>query len=393
MKILFVAHERNMGGASKSLVTLAKELQERGNEVMVVLPIKNGQVYRALLEKKIPVKRIFFGWWMMPVSWNPLMKAAFRLLYACEGVPERRIAALARRFGAQIVHSNSSAIDVGARAAKRAGIMHVWHFREFGDADYHLEYLKGKEESCRYLETVPGKAVFISESVRDAYQGLISPRRGCVIYNGIAEQFLHQKYMEPDSSGGDNDKKITFLIAGNLHPTKRQDLVLAACRILEQKKKTDMKMVIAGAASAMKESRQYEKKLHEMAAQIQNIEVVFTGFVQDMAALRKETDVELVCSEKEAFGRVTIEAMMSSNPVIASDSGANPELIHSGENGLLFSSGDAQSLAECMQKMLEEPGKIRRMGCMAYTFAATGFPSERNTKQIEELYRELLQER
>ncbi len=37
-----------------------------------------------------------------------------------------------------------------------------------------------------------------------------------------------------------------------------------------------------------------------------------------MKELRK-TDVELVCSKGEAFGRVTIEAMMAGNPVIGSD--------------------------------------------------------------------------
>lgn len=388
MKILFVAHERNMGGASKSLVTLVQELKEHGHEVMVVLPIRNGQVYKTLREKNIAVKKIFFGWWMMPSDWNLLMKTAFRILYAFETIPERRIAALAQRFGAQIIHSNSSAIDIGARAAERAGIAHVWHFREFGDADYHLEYLKGKEKSCRYVEKVPGKVVFISHSVQDAYRGLIPEKCGCVIYNGIAGQFLHRKYR---SDAVKNKKeKTVFLIAGNLHPAKRQDLALEACYLLEQRKITDIKMVIAGAASAMQSSRQYEKKLHEMAARIEHIEVIFTGFVQDMPAMRRETDVELVCSEKEAFGRVTIEAMMSSNPVIASDSGANPELIHPGKNGLLFTSGDAAALAECMIKMAENPENIQRMGSMAYESARDAFSSERNTKQIEKLYRELV---
>ena len=77
MKILFVAHERNIGGASKSLVTLAQELKARGHQVTVVLPIKTGQVYAALKSSGIEVKHVFFGWWMEPAGWNPLMKFAF----------------------------------------------------------------------------------------------------------------------------------------------------------------------------------------------------------------------------------------------------------------------------------------------------------------------------
>ena len=155
---------------------------------------------------------------------------------------------------------------------------------------------------------------------------------------------------------------------------------------------TNFRLIIAGAASAMRDSRQFEKKLREMAAKDLESEITFTGFVSDMAELRKTTDVELVCSEKEAFGRVTIEAMMASDPVIASDSGANPELIRPGENGLLFESGNAKALADCMQELIAEPGRIENMGRQAFRFAAENFLSDRNTEQIEALYRKLTEE-
>ena len=35
----------------------------------------------------------------------------------------------------------------------------------------------------------------------------------------------------------------------------------------------------------------------------------------------------MVCSNREAFGRVTVEAMFAGNPVLAADSGANTELV------------------------------------------------------------------
>lgn len=46
--------------------------------------------------------------------------------------------------------------------------------------------------------------------------------------------------------------------------------------------------------------------------------------------MRKKIDVELVCSRSEAFGRVTIESMMSSNPVIGANTGGTKELIIEG---------------------------------------------------------------
>lgn len=395
MNILYVAHERNLGGASKSLVTMASDMKRRGHTVAVVLPFRSGQVYRALKEQGITVKKIFFGWWMMPKAWNPLFQFLFRALYLTEPLAVRRIACFAKKRGVQVIHSNSSAIDAGARAAVQCGVPHVWHFREFGDLDYGLSYLLGKEESARRACAVPGKLVFISESLRRYYEGEIPGECGTVIYNGISETLCYEKYAGAEGLQGQAGKRaqqegITFLIAGNFHEGKHQELALEACRILHERGVCGARLVIAGAASALKSSRLFEERLHALARELPEGMVTFTGYVSDMAALRRRTDVELVCSGMEAFGRVTAEAMLSSNPVIGADSGATPELIADGENGLLFQSGSAEALAEKMCYFLEQPEEIARMGANAYDYAGKHFPARRNTDAVERLYRSLL---
>ena len=49
----------------------------------------------------------------------------------------------------------------------------------------------------------------------------------------------------------------------------------------------------------------------------------------------QESDVVVMCSEHEAMGRVTAEAMAFAKPVIGYNSGATPELISQGR-GWLF---------------------------------------------------------
>ena len=51
-------------------------------------------------------------------------------------------------------------------------------------------------------------------------------------------------------------------------------------------------------------------------------------------------DVILVCSQWEAFGRITVEAMLTGKAVIASANGGTTELIKDGENGLLYTYGN-----------------------------------------------------
>ncbi len=319
----------------------------------------------------------------MPSYWNWALKLAFRVLYATETIPALRIAKIAEKEQIQIIHSNSSAIDVGALAARKAGLPHVWHFREFGDADFQLEYLKGRVKSCQFVRNTNGKVVFISKNLRNYYNAEIADEHCRVIYNGIPEEFLYQKRYASSRS------RVIFLIAGNLHRNKRQDLALRAAEILKKKNYDNFELWIAGGASAMRDSQKYEKELREFADHNLKEGCRFLGFVSDMSKLRRETDIELVCSNREAFGRVTVEAMMAGNPVIGTDTGANPELIEDQKAGRLFHNGDAEDLADKMRWFLDDPEYIEICGREAYSFARKKFLSGTNTENIEKLYREV----
>jgi len=82
--------------------------------------------------------------------------------------------------------------------------------------------------------------------------------------------------------------------------------------------------------------------------------------------------------------------MLSGRPVLASDSGANPELIQDKVTGWLFKSGDAESLAVKMENIIMHPQWLENMGKTAYMWAKGNYMSEKNTQQIEELYQFLL---
>jgi glycosyltransferase involved in cell wall biosynthesis len=56
---------------------------------------------------------------------------------------------------------------------------------------------------------------------------------------------------------------------------------------------------------------------------------------------------------KEQFGRVLVEAMASTVPVIASDSGEIPHVV--GDAGLIFPEGQVDALRACLTQLLEEP--------------------------------------
>jgi glycosyltransferase involved in cell wall biosynthesis len=85
---------------------------------------------------------------------------------------------------------------------------------------------------------------------------------------------------------------------------------------------------------------------------------------------------------EEPAGLVVMEQMMRGCAVIVSDHGGGPEL--AGDGGLTFPPGDAPALAQCLRRLLDEPGLIGELGRRARDRALAVFALDR---MIEEHYR------
>jgi glycosyltransferase involved in cell wall biosynthesis len=114
----------------------------------------------------------------------------------------------------------------------------------------------------------------------------------------------------------------------------------------------------------------------------------FLGFVEDTDELYRAHDVLLMSSQKEAFGRVTVEAMARGCVVVGTNSGGTPELITHGETGLLFDPSDASALADQVQSLCKDPSLVRRLRDEAHQRAFARFTRERYARDVAELYRE-----
>ena len=80
--------------------------------------------------------------------------------------------------------------------------------------------------------------------------------------------------------------------------------------------------------------------------------VTFVGHVANPASWLKQTDLVLVCSRNEAFGRVTIESFLLKKPVIGVNSGGTAELLSAAE-GLLYELGDLDGLVQHIRTLVE----------------------------------------
>jgi glycosyltransferase involved in cell wall biosynthesis len=91
----------------------------------------------------------------------------------------------------------------------------------------------------------------------------------------------------------------------------------------------------------------------------------------------------------EAFGLFVLESLASGVPVAQPDNGAFPELIELTGGGILYPQGDANSLADALEKMLLDPARAAELGRHGREIVNTHFTSDAMARNFEKLLKQL----
>ena len=123
-------------------------------------------------------------------------------------------------------------------------------------------------------------------------------------------------------------------------------------------------------------------------------EVVVTQTAQELAAFYRGARAVVVPSLWfETFGLVGAEAMAHGVPVIGSRLGAVADLIADGVDGLLFEAGDAQALAQQVQRLWDNSALAARLGLAAREKALRLWRPQRHIEQLLAVYEAVLARR
>lgn len=371
MNILFIAHERELNGATRSLLNILSEIQDK-HKVYVLTSFKEGPFYDELKNYNVTVVRASFYWWcdVKATSLGWIRKVLKYTIYQryVNIFTALKLANYVRENNIGIIHSNTSVVNVGALISKYTGIKHVWHIREFADMDFNIYPLVRKKTYYKCMNANTSRFICISKAVANHYYELDLDKKE-IVYNGIdSSNFI-------DLSEKNEQENLNILIAGRVSPPKGQKEAVFACLKLFEEGYHNFKLYIAGSG----------KPYFKIPEEIKH-NVVFMGQVENMPNIRKNMDFELVCSKAEAFGRVTAEAMMGGLPVIGSNTGGTPELIIDGETGFLYNYGDIESLYEKMRIFFDDRMKAKLMGKKAQKYACEKFTINRCVKEILSVY-------
>ncbi|PKN68029.1 MAG: hypothetical protein CVU54_15950 [Deltaproteobacteria bacterium HGW-Deltaproteobacteria-12] len=142
---------------------------------------------------------------------------------------------------------------------------------------------------------------------------------------------------------------FTFCCVGRLHKVKGQDILVAACAIL-QSRQMDFRCYLVGAGE---EKENLEKMIFNLSLQ-QN--VILTGRVadNDVAELLGKADCLVIPSRSESIPLVMSEGLAAGLPLIVSNVGDMGFLAEKYNLGYVVPAEDAAGLADALRKMGDE---------------------------------------
>lgn len=376
MNILFVGHEENLNGASLSLLGMIDEMVN-DNNIYVLTSYKQGPFVEELKKRDLNIIYSKFYRWMIYKHHNKLKWIVKRSisLFLCQinYLSAYRVKNIIKEKNIDIIHTNSGVVNIGAIIGRICKITHIWHLREYGQEDFRFYYVYSQKYSYKFINDSSKKVIVVSKALAEKYKKFINKDKIQVIYNGISPKYLQKKSFDHK-----NDV-LNISICGRIGEAKGQkDAILA---LAELKKRGYNNIILSVVGSGDISSLQDYIIKYNLSDRVK-----FLGQIKDLNPIRKENDIELVCSRNEAFGRVTIEAMMSMLPVIGSNTGGTKELIENNLNGLTYEQGNFSDLADKIEVFLRDRKQIEIMGTNAYNFARKKFVSSINAKNILNVY-------
>lgn len=384
--ILLITHYSSLYGANMSLVNVASELHKNGIDVHVICP-EMGDLCELLADKGISCKVIPFETDLLSLEGGRfksiLRKYKYYLKhYLSKRKAERRISDYIKENHISLVHTNSIATKVGAIAAYRNDVPHVWHIRECLEVFYNMTVPLNfiRKRAYRYTS----KFIAISEAVKN-YYAVIPREKIEVIYNGIPVN-------EYDGSIPKNDKFI-FTIVGVLQEGKRVEDAIKAFSVVQQAAPNRTELWIIG-GTYPKYYSAHLIKLKKLAEECGVKDTVkFLGYIKNVDECLKQAHCGLMCSAFEGFGRVLLEYMQNKLLVIASDSGACPEIVKHDITGYLYPCGDVDALAKRMKWVYENYNDLSNIIENGYISANHDFTIEKCTGNIIKTYEAVLYDR
>jgi glycosyltransferase involved in cell wall biosynthesis len=173
-----------------------------------------------------------------------------------------------------------------------------------------------------------------------------------------------------------------ILNIGKYEAQKGQDVLIRAFAEVGLDYK-DIELILVGATDKALESL---KTLSQELGVIDRVQFIQDVSFQEIPKYYRRATIFCLPSKKEGFPLVLLEAARFRVPIIASHVGGIPELISSGENGMLVSPDNPSELASSLRLYLSQPVVAREMADRLFKIVELDFTWKKVYEKYEKLY-------
>ena len=179
----------------------------------------------------------------------------------------------------------------------------------------------------------------------------------------IIPNFINVSYynsIEIDCNRNDyaSDEEMIISHVSNFRPVKRVLDVIESFNKISKIIPSKLMMIGDGPDKTKAEKLAYKYGLLD--------KVKFFGKTQEVAKILCFSDLMILPSQTESFGLAALEAMISSTPVISTNSGGLPELNIHGKTGFLVEIGDIDAISKYSVMILSDKKALIKMKKEAY---------------------------
>lgn len=294
-----------------------------------------------------------------------------------------------RRSAPDLVHTFFPVANIfGVLAARLAGVRQViGSRRDYGHwmTPAYLRATRFANRAATGIVTNSAQVAELTARVEGFPAGRIE-----VIHNGLDVAALQAR---PGAGaalrarlGIPADHRVITLV-GNYRPVKRHDTLLEAFAALRRQRQ-DVSLLLVGAENHAEPA--YRRIVERAEALGVTPFVHYSQACGDVADHLDASDVGVNCSESEGLSNAVIEYMCARLPCVISDGGGNKDLVHHGENGLMFPVGDVAALTAALERVLDDPADATRMADAAHDWVCAEMDLSAILERFEAYYQRQL---
>lgn len=372
-KVLYIDEWGDLhGGGQIYLLSLFTKLDRNKFIPLCVCPFR-GSLVDAIEKLGIRVEIIKMKRLINPLNIFSLLSSIMKIIL------------LIKKENIDLIHSNAAIRGTiySGIAAKITRIPFIWQV--------HILSPAGLID--RFLTLLATKIIVVAKAVKARFRWLKESKKIIINYNGVDLE----KFNPHISKMGIREKLGLGLdipvvgVIGILHPQKGQEYLLQAAGKVKEGM-PDVKFLIVGEDVTKKKSCRI--KLENLIKALDLSEnVIFTGWLNNIPEVLAGIDIFVLPSLVDHFPLVVLEAMASGKPVIATDVGGVPEMVEDGISGVLVSPKDVKGLSKTIVSLLKDGEKAKRMGMAGRRRVEEFFGIEANRDRVEQIYKDLLEER